>query len=232
MVYVMSDIHGQYQVFIKMLRKISFCNTDQLYVIGDVIDRGPNGLKILKYIINHENMTLVIGNHEHMMLEYYKNLYNHDLDLWYRNGGFSTYVEFEGIDSSEQNKIIDYMKNCPLVIPQLEVNKRSFYLTHANYLNRKSILLYKDAFIFDIEDAVWDRNFAQNPKKEKRFDGSYIVFGHTPTPNLPYSRISGKGKPLISRTKKAIAIDCGMANPEFGQLGCLRLDDFKEYYIC
>ena len=43
--YVMSDIHGDYDKFKKMMKKINF-NTekDKLYVLGDAIDRGPDGL--------------------------------------------------------------------------------------------------------------------------------------------------------------------------------------------
>ena len=38
MVYVMSDIHGQYDLFIKMLRIISFSDKDTLFVLGDIIE--------------------------------------------------------------------------------------------------------------------------------------------------------------------------------------------------
>ena len=43
MIYVMSDIHGQASAFYKMLKKICFSDNDQMYVLGDVIDRGPDG---------------------------------------------------------------------------------------------------------------------------------------------------------------------------------------------
>jgi len=43
MIYVMSDIHGQAGAFYKMLKKICFSDNDQMYVLGDVIDRGPDG---------------------------------------------------------------------------------------------------------------------------------------------------------------------------------------------
>lgn len=36
--YVMSDIHGCYDEFIKMLELISFSDKDELYILGDVID--------------------------------------------------------------------------------------------------------------------------------------------------------------------------------------------------
>ncbi len=68
--YVVSDLHGQYRTFVKGLKSIRFSDSDMLYVIGDAIDRGPEGVKILEYIKLHENMELIIGNHEFMMLNY------------------------------------------------------------------------------------------------------------------------------------------------------------------
>ena len=41
--YVMSDFHGRHDLFLRMLEKISFCEEDTLYILGDVADRGPDG---------------------------------------------------------------------------------------------------------------------------------------------------------------------------------------------
>ena len=68
-VYVISDLHGYYDLFIKLLEKISFSEFDLLYIIGDVCDRGPDSLKILFYIQKHDNIILIKGNHEYMMQE-------------------------------------------------------------------------------------------------------------------------------------------------------------------
>ena len=48
MIYVMSDLHGMYSSYLKMLRKIHFCDADMLYILGDVIDRGPQPIQILQ----------------------------------------------------------------------------------------------------------------------------------------------------------------------------------------
>lgn len=50
--YVMSDIHGCYAEFIEMLQKINFGDDDELYVLGDIFDRGPQPLKVLDYILD------------------------------------------------------------------------------------------------------------------------------------------------------------------------------------
>ena len=47
MQYAVSDIHGCYDKYIQLLRRFDLRPTDTLYVLGDMIDRGPDGLKIL-----------------------------------------------------------------------------------------------------------------------------------------------------------------------------------------
>ncbi|NCE64642.1 hypothetical protein D1159_08595 [Pseudoflavonifractor sp. 524-17] len=44
MTYAVSDIHGCYEKYRELLKAISFGKNDTLYVLGDVIDRGPGGL--------------------------------------------------------------------------------------------------------------------------------------------------------------------------------------------
>ena len=46
--YAVGDLHGQYDTFAAGLEKIGFQDSDQLYVIGDAIDRGDDGIKILQ----------------------------------------------------------------------------------------------------------------------------------------------------------------------------------------
>ena len=43
--YVISDIHGMYNKFTELLNKIKLKDTDTLYILGDVLDRGPDPIK-------------------------------------------------------------------------------------------------------------------------------------------------------------------------------------------
>lgn len=52
MIYVMSDIHGCGNMYHEMLRKIQFCDSDHLYILGDAIDRGP-GYAVLFCVYPH-----------------------------------------------------------------------------------------------------------------------------------------------------------------------------------
>ena len=58
-IYVLSDLHGHYNIFIKMLEKINFSDDDVLYILGDCCDRGPDSLKFI-YIF--KNLITFIFN--------------------------------------------------------------------------------------------------------------------------------------------------------------------------
>ena len=45
--FVVSDIHGEYELFIRLLEAIHLKETDMLYVLGDILDRGPHPIQII-----------------------------------------------------------------------------------------------------------------------------------------------------------------------------------------
>ena len=61
MVYVMSDIHGEYDKYRRMLEKIRFSDNDILYILGDVVDRGPEPVKILLDMMKRPNVVPLLG---------------------------------------------------------------------------------------------------------------------------------------------------------------------------
>lgn len=68
MTYVLSDIHGNLQRFESIMEQINLQPTDTLYILGDVVDRFPDGIRILRRIMKMSNVKMILGNHEHMML--------------------------------------------------------------------------------------------------------------------------------------------------------------------
>lgn len=68
--YVMGDIHGEADRFHAMLKKIQFSEDDILILLGDVIDRGPDGIALLLEIMEMPNAIMLLGNHEYMMLQF------------------------------------------------------------------------------------------------------------------------------------------------------------------
>ena len=62
MTYVVSDIHGCYDKYRELLRVIQLQPDDTLYVLGDVIDRGPDGFKILLDMAQRPNVVGLLGD--------------------------------------------------------------------------------------------------------------------------------------------------------------------------
>ena len=69
MIYVMSDIHGNSRRFNSIMEQIQLKDTDTLYILGDVIDRYPDGIRILRKLMKMNNVKMLLGNHEYMMLK-------------------------------------------------------------------------------------------------------------------------------------------------------------------
>ena len=71
MIYILSDIHGEYNLFIKLLQKIKFSSKDEMIICGDIIDKGQDSVKLLKLIKSMPNFRFIIGNHEYAFLKHY-----------------------------------------------------------------------------------------------------------------------------------------------------------------
>lgn len=215
--YLMSDLHGEYDKFIKMLTKISFSDNDKLIIIGDIFDRGEKPLQILDYIINKDNIELLLGNHESMFMEAYN---GYGFKNWvYHNGGYTTFKALMKRGDKYMEMLYKYLEKLDIV---KIVN--NYILVHAGFYMPNN---YKDLTIDEllkcqsVDYNLWDRSWIDNPKK---LDNYTIITGHTPTFFI------GDGTPKINYLNGNICIDCG-ATFDGGKLACLRLEDLQEFYI-
>lgn len=55
----MSDIHGEYDKFMELLDKIKLKETDTLYILGDILDRGPHPIKTLRKLMDMPNVICI-----------------------------------------------------------------------------------------------------------------------------------------------------------------------------
>lgn len=74
MIYIISDIHGCYNEYMELLNKINFNNRDELYILGDVVDRGSHPMKVLQDMMMRPNVFPIIGNHDYVALMTLKKL--------------------------------------------------------------------------------------------------------------------------------------------------------------
>lgn len=235
MTYVMSDIHGNMRRFRSVMAKINLQPEDTLYILGDVIDRYPDGIEILRELMAMPNVKMLLGNHEHMMLdalgfpyedgiETNRFLYS-GIELWYDNGGRVTHEAYKRLDKSAQNEIVKYLKSLPVNL-DVQVGDKKYRLVHASPVEgyTKGFDIYYSA----VHYAVWQRL----RKREMNPIPETLIFGHTAT---KYYQQSDPMK--IYYGMNVIGIDCGSGYPEpeegyrpQGRLACLRLDDMKEFY--
>jgi serine/threonine protein phosphatase 1 len=66
--YAISDIHGCLRTFDKLLETVGFSFEDELYLLGDYVDKGPDSKGVLNRIIEliskGYKVTALMGNHE------------------------------------------------------------------------------------------------------------------------------------------------------------------------
>lgn len=116
MIYVLADIHGNERRFNSILKQIDLQSEDSLYILGDVIDRHPGGIRILRRIMSMPNAKMLLGNHEYMMLRALGFPYDDNWDdggalaHWYRNGGKVTHDYLKRIQKSLRQAIVDYLR--------------------------------------------------------------------------------------------------------------------------
>ncbi|MBT4764525.1 serine/threonine protein phosphatase, partial [bacterium] len=70
-VIIYGDIHGCYEEFVNLREKINPLRTDIEICVGDIITRGKDSIKTLRYI-QKNNIKSVIGNHENKIIRYLK----------------------------------------------------------------------------------------------------------------------------------------------------------------
>ena len=224
--YVISDLHGEIDRFHRLLRNIHFSAEDTLYIIGDVIDRGPEGIAILREVMAAKNMYMLLGNHEYMMLDYFSpDATEVEIRRWNRNGNNPTLEGWYCLTSEEQEEMLSYLRSLPSHW-KLELDCGKFYLVHGFYGE-------------NVHDDVWLR---PTPAWENPLPGYRMIIGHTKVSSLGREQaekeayladLERKGEHLhIRHLPGFIDIDCGCGYFEMPmrRLACLRLEDFAEFY--
>ena len=202
-VFYFTDIHGMYDLY-RAIMNYCFTQDPECTVIfgGDAIDRGPDGYKIMKELINHPQVIYLKGNHEDMFVQAadrihkdYRGLPNLDeienylynsmyddsiINLSIQNGGFVTLRDWM-LDGASM-AFVDKVRNLPLTT---QYQKLDFCHAGGNPLNYMTTAMSEQEHAPYVDEDVtmmlWDRNwlgFGWIP-------GKTLVYGHTPSFNLP-----------------------------------------------
>ena len=241
MIYVCSDIHGNYSKYNQIFRHVT--DDDTLYVLGDCIDRYPDGIKVLDDIMERPNVELFIGNHEDMM---YRVVFCKDevqrknwASVWCfpGNGGIYTLRALDKVINSNLDfkRYKLFLENC-FVKKEITVGDKRFCLSHAgNFMPDSEELRYCEISLDDCEDYLWHGPLSEFSKyhffykREGCYDDSSLIHinGHTP---VQYLRDRDSDEVGYFQRENVIGIDGGVATKQ-GYLILLRLDDMKQIII-
>ncbi len=208
---VITDIHGCYQTFCKMLKKVKLKKKDQLFILGDMVNRGPYSLLVLEKIwdllATGYKVYPLRGNHEQLLLSYNRE----------KTDELST---FAGRQCSSH-----LLTPSGYLLPSLD---RFLSLLPIYFETEKELMVHagfntseKNPFEH-WKDMIWIRSFRYDERKLK---GKRILHGHVP-----------KEVEVIKRNlmmgEKDIDLDSGCVKaevPGYGVLLCLDLDTHRIY---
>ena len=222
-IFVLSDIHGMYEHFNEALRHWDPTSA-QLVILGDLIDRGPDSLKVVRKAMElkkkYEHVHVLAGNHDSMLQEFVDYPLQSNMYL-YKNGGLATVQSFmpHTVEGMTLIGIADYiavnykaelsfLKELPPygTIGNVLFTHAGFDTTAYNWRNTSA------------EDFIWIRNHYLN----KNRSGYINIFGHTPTTNIHPHTQENRHDIWVSEDKTYIAIDGACAYG--GQLNAVLLN--------
>ena len=127
--YVVSDIHGCYEEYLELINKIALGDEDHLYILGDALDRGPEPMKVLQDIMNRQNVTYIIGNHDYLFLYFIhklgldlseaENMSEDDISdfqTYLKDGGLSSIEAFIKLSEEEKQAVCDFLKEMSMMM--------------------------------------------------------------------------------------------------------------------
>lgn len=232
MIYVMSDLHGRFDKYKMMLTKLNLKDTDALFVLGDVIDKGDDGIKILKDMMYRANIYPILGEHEYMAKKILPeisnaqsvddcvNLVSDENKLlfasWVKSGGLATIEKFLALSDEDRESIIDYLDEFE-PYEEIEAASRDFVLVHAGI---KDFDASKELDEYDESDFVLEKA----DYSTAYFKNKFLITGHTVTEDIP-----GAKEQKVFSAKKHLAINC--SEDGNGKLAAVCLDTMKVYYV-
>lgn len=222
--YVLSDPHGEYALFCKLLEKIQFSAHDEMIICGDMLDKGSEPVRLAKLVFSMPNIRCIMGNHEYQFLKFYWSLMQDSpedfdevlakLQAYHPNDGYL--LDWETVDKLE---------SLPLYLEEEE-----FICVHAGIPLTAQKRLSPLSEV-SVEQFVYDRNFKEPSVLPQK--SPCVFFGHTPTNYIknrndiiPYPKVESPKK--VSDYYK-IHLDTGAYMS--GIMGCFCMETLQCIYV-
>lgn len=237
--YCFTDLHGQYDLWQQIKEYIK--PDDTIFCLGDCIDRGDAGLKILFEVLNTPNITLLCGNHEDFIIQVGKECVDEEFShqdsliwLWLKNGGEKSIEDFEKLSIEEKKNLIEIIKKLPTHIEYTNTKGDVIYLCHAGRQPQTAERLVPDHHLF-LNNYIWDRKHIYQLGWNGK-DNEYCVHGHTPIYSLQYYFFSAgipapENKFEIFKYCEGHKIDIDLCSYDTHKACLFNLDTFEPIYF-
>lgn len=240
-IIAVSDIHAHQEWLEKLLKKISFGKEDILVIVGDMLEKGPENLKTLRYIMDlcrEYRVYPLMGNVDawrlQMLLQEDGRL---DKELLESNERMlkswgSTFITemcaelgvslktLEDVPKARnailknEKQELDFIKGLPAIL-----ETPCFTFVHGGLVSPK-LEENREVPLFQLLKCDEFLN-------QGRFFDKYVVVGHWPV--TLYDARKDSSAPLINEKQKIIGIDGGCGLKRDGQLNALIIEDpYKE----
>ncbi|OKH20592.1 serine/threonine protein phosphatase [Hydrococcus rivularis NIES-593] len=209
---VIGDVHGHYNALISLLDAIAPASDDQVYFLGDLIDRGPHSAKVVDLVLANKYKCL-LGNHEQLLLDAVGNgqIVKNVFQAWLYSGGYATLVSY---DNNIPQDHLDWMKTLPTYLDLGDI-----WLVHAGVHPQMPIETQTADHFCWIRDEF-------HSMTQPYFADKLIITGHTITFTFPGVKpgqlVSGAGW---------LDIDTGAYHPNSGWLTGLDITNNKVYQV-
>jgi len=217
--FAIGDVHGCALTLKKLLLDdIKIGKQDEIYFLGDYIDRGTRSKEVVDFIVElkteNYKITTLRGNHEQLFIDSEKSF--NDFENWIVNGGIATLESFGIARFRELNDKYKAFFNQT----QFYFETTDFIFVHAG-LNFQLQYLFEDTF-----SMLWIRNMKVDKKK---VGSKIIIHGHTPT----RLEVVKENLALIHKTG-SLNIDTGCVMKDYygyGYLSALEVGTMQLYSV-
>ena len=173
--FIIADVAGQFDALMRLIRH---CPKEcKILAVGDLIDRGPESFRVLEWFMKHPRTAeSLMGNHEHMMLDYYRRSRIYSAGIWEAQGGLETLASLATLEARKFRvaDIMAWMATRPLSARVGAAAVRPALVTHAPLHAR---LTLEEASVFGTEQTL-DTSILWNRSPPRRRGDVFQIFGH------------------------------------------------------
>ena len=188
--YAITDIHGGNLTFQALLRKIDFRHSDQLFLLGDYVDRGPDSMGVLETICNlidaGYDVRPLRGNHDEMLLRTITNDHDDYSEMYFDEWGRHTLKSFEIKVPGHSISKYELLHFPELIVPDFFPSKYLNLLESLPYIQLEPDYVFVHAGLdMSIDDPINDSNIIQmlwsrsDSVNTHKLGGRQLVIGHT-----------------------------------------------------